>query len=159
LVWVLNVNKRTTFEQCYRMGIHFLIVHMWLTSCVVAVMSIYCKRRRGSCPQSSKKIQDECLSIIRIEIHRDKRKGVLRLSQEAYLEKLHRNIVCMRVSLRVFSLSRVMVLGTFMFQESTWNGLNEYDTICFSCWKLNEWKDRAYPDIVRISGLFWQWPI
>jgi hypothetical protein len=60
-----------------------------------------------------KKILDECISIIRIEIHRDKRKGVLGLSQEAYLEKLQRNIVCMRVNLRLFSLSRVMVLGIF----------------------------------------------
>jgi hypothetical protein len=80
------------------------------------------------------------VSIIMIEIHRDERKGVLGLSQEAYLEKLQRNIVCMRVNIRLFSLSRVMVLGTFMFQESTWNGLKEYGTICFSCWKPNEWK-------------------
>jgi hypothetical protein len=65
-----------------------------------------------------KKILDECLSIIRIEIHRDKRKEVLGPSQEAYLEKLQGNIVCMRVNLRLFSLSRVMVLETFMFQES-----------------------------------------
>jgi hypothetical protein len=137
----LKVNKRTTFEQCYWMGIHFIIVHMWLTSCVVAVMSIFCKRIRGSCPQSSKKILDECLSIIRIEIHRDKRKEVLGLSQEAYLEKFERNIVCMRVNLRPFSLSRVMVLGIFfMFQESIWNGLKEYGVICFNCWKPNEWK-------------------
>jgi hypothetical protein len=60
-----------------------------------------------------KEILDECLSIIRIDFHRDKRKGVLGLSQEAYLEKLQRNIVCMRVNLRLFSLSRVMVLGIF----------------------------------------------
>jgi hypothetical protein len=140
LFWGLKVNKRRTFEQCYKMGIHFLIVHMWLTSCVIAVMSIYCKRRRGSCPQSSKKILDECLSIIRIEIHRAKRKGVLGLSQEAYLEKLQRKIVCMRVNLRLFLLSKVMILGTFMFQVSIWNGLKEYGTICFSCWKPNEWK-------------------
>jgi hypothetical protein len=41
-----------------------------------------------------KEILDECLSIIRTEIHRDKKRGI-RLSQEAYLEKLQRNIVCM----------------------------------------------------------------
>jgi hypothetical protein len=35
-----------------------------------------------------KEILDECFSIIRIKVHRDKRKGVLGLSQEAYLEKL-----------------------------------------------------------------------
>jgi hypothetical protein len=80
------------------------------------------------------------VSIIMIEIHRDERKGVLGLSQEAYLEKLQRNIVCMRVNLRLFSLSRVMILGTFMFQDLTWNGLKEYGTICFSCWKPKEWK-------------------
>jgi hypothetical protein len=33
-----------------------------------------------------------------------------------------------------------MVLGTFMFQVSIWNGLKEYGTICFSWWKLKEWK-------------------
>jgi hypothetical protein len=42
----LKVNKRTTFEQYYRVGIHFLIVHMSLTSCMVAIMSIYCKKEK-----------------------------------------------------------------------------------------------------------------
>jgi hypothetical protein len=84
------------------------------------------------------KVLDECLSIIRIDFHRGKRKGVLGLSQEAYLEKLQRDIVCMRVNLRLFSLSRVMVLGNFLLQESIWNGLKKYGTICFSCWKPKE---------------------
>jgi hypothetical protein len=90
--------------------------------------------------KDQKEILSECLSIIRIEINRDKRKGVLGLSQEAYLEKLQRNTVCMRVNLRLLLLSRVMFLGTFMFQVSIWNGLKEYGTICFSCWKPNECK-------------------
>jgi hypothetical protein len=84
---------------------------------MVAMMSIYCKKKKKLMSSEFKRKFSRNVSVIRIDIHRDKRKGVLGLSQEAYLEKLQRNIVCMRVNLRLFSLSRVMVLGTFMFQE------------------------------------------
>jgi hypothetical protein len=44
------------FNKVIEWEIDFLIVHMWLTSCMVTMMSICCKRRRrGSCPQSSKR--------------------------------------------------------------------------------------------------------
>ena len=45
----------------------------------------------------------EASFILGIEIHRDRRRGVLGLSQKAYLEKVLKNTVCMRVSLHLFS--------------------------------------------------------
>ena len=41
---------------------------------------------------------DEASFVLGIEIHRDRRKGVLGLSQKAYLEKVLKNMVCMRAS-------------------------------------------------------------
>ena len=43
----------------------------------------------------------EAWFVLGIEIHQDRRKGVLGLSQKAYLEKVLKNTVCMRVSLRL----------------------------------------------------------
>lgn len=81
----------------------FLILYMWMTSHLLAVMSIYYWKQRNLCSQG----------FDLGEVHQDKRKGVLGLSQEAYLEKLQRNIVCMRVNLRLFPSSRVMDFGNF----------------------------------------------
>jgi hypothetical protein len=103
----LKVNMRTTFEQCYRMGIHFLIVQMWLTSYVVVVMSIYCKRIRGSCPQSSKKILDECLNYNGRDSPRWKKRGI-RTVARGILRK-----VAKTYSMHASKPSRVMILGTF----------------------------------------------
>jgi hypothetical protein len=43
----------------------------------------------------------EASFVLGIEIHRDRRKGVLGLSQKASLEKVLRNTICMRVSLHL----------------------------------------------------------
>ena len=40
----------------------------------------------------------EASFVLGIEIHRDRRKGVLGLSQKTYLEKVLKNTVCMRAS-------------------------------------------------------------
>jgi hypothetical protein len=43
----------------------------------------------------------EASYVLGIEIHRDRRKGVLGLSQKSYIEKFLRNLICISVTTRV----------------------------------------------------------
>jgi hypothetical protein len=82
--------------------IYFLIMYMWMISYLLVVMSIYCMKKKLLSSRFNKKVLGEMSLIIRIEIHRDKRKGVLRLSHRHAKKSFQRNKVPMRVNLRLF---------------------------------------------------------
>jgi hypothetical protein len=96
--------------------IHLIILYMWMTSYLLVVISIYCMRRSSS--RFNKKVLGEMSLVIRIEIHRDRRKEVLGLSHRYAKKSFKRNKVPMQVILHLFPWSRVIVLETFMFQEA-----------------------------------------
>jgi hypothetical protein len=60
--------------------IYFLILYMWMTSYLLVVMSIYCMKKKLLSSRFNKKVFFEMSFVIRIEIHRDRTKRILRLS-------------------------------------------------------------------------------
>jgi hypothetical protein len=65
-----------------------------------------------------KKVLSEMSLVIRIEIHRDRRKGVLGLSHRHAKKSFYRNNVSMWINLRLFPWSRIIVLRTLVFQKA-----------------------------------------
>jgi hypothetical protein len=66
----------------------------------------------------NKKVLGEMSLVIRIKIHRDRRKGVLRLSHKHAKKSFQRNKIPMRVNLHLFPWSRIIILRTLLFQEA-----------------------------------------
>ena len=61
---------------------------MWMLSYLLVVLLVYYWRQRCFCPQIDMKDLGEASFVLGIEIHRDISKGVLGLSQKAYIEKI-----------------------------------------------------------------------
>ena len=60
---------------------------MWMISYLLVVMSVYCWRQKFLSSKFDMKDLGEASFVLGIEIHRDISKGVLGLSQKAYIEK------------------------------------------------------------------------
>ena len=89
---------------------------MWMISYLIVVMSIY-YRQRKEVLVLKRVFSVECLSLKVSRFTKKRRKGVLEISHGHAEKKSLKH--ARRENLHLFLLSRVMELGTLVFQEIT----------------------------------------
>jgi hypothetical protein len=79
----------------------FLILYVDDILLASSDVSVLLETKRFLSSNFDMKDLDETSFVLGIEIHQDRRKGVLELSQKTYLEKVLKKLVCMHVILRL----------------------------------------------------------